>query len=175
VARCCAWAAFRRVRRQDRPRLARVSLPSPTDGPKADESQKERELQALFHRLNNQLGVVLAHAELLEAKASDAVNRDPASPDCHGRPCRLGDCSRDPSKNRTLGRLADPLRYIFRRPSPDLTVRGHPIKTVIRVSGCWRGVASSPSTFWRFGSEADRYSVQDLRAQPPPTSAKIAT
>jgi hypothetical protein len=29
----------------------------------------------LFHRLNNQLGVVLAHAELLELKAPDAVNR----------------------------------------------------------------------------------------------------
>ena len=26
---------------------------------------------ALFHRLNNQLGVILAHAELLETKAAD--------------------------------------------------------------------------------------------------------
>ncbi len=43
----------------------------------ADESQGQ-ELQALFHRLNNQLGIVLAHAELLEAKASDAVNRERA-------------------------------------------------------------------------------------------------
>ena len=33
--------AFRRVRRQDRPRLARVSLASPTDGREADESQQE--------------------------------------------------------------------------------------------------------------------------------------
>ncbi|MEQ1575800.1 MAG: hypothetical protein ABL993_16295 [Vicinamibacterales bacterium] len=30
---------------------------------------------ALFHRLNNQLGIILAHAELLEAKAADEVNR----------------------------------------------------------------------------------------------------
>lgn len=67
-----------------------MSLPSPTDGPKADESQKERELQALFHRLNNQLGVVLAHAELLEAKASDAVNRDPASQIVTGALAALG-------------------------------------------------------------------------------------
>lgn len=35
----------------------------------------DAELRALFHRLNNQLGVVLAHAELLEAKAVDPSNR----------------------------------------------------------------------------------------------------
>lgn len=29
------------------------------------------ELRPLFHQLNNQLGVVLAHAEMLEAKAHD--------------------------------------------------------------------------------------------------------
>ena len=33
------------------------------------------ELRLLFHRLNNQLGIVLAHAELLEAKAGDDANR----------------------------------------------------------------------------------------------------
>ena len=33
------------------------------------------DLRALFHRLNNQLGVILAHAELLEAKAHDEANR----------------------------------------------------------------------------------------------------
>jgi hypothetical protein len=33
------------------------------------------ELDLLFHRLNNQLGVILAHAELLEAKATDEANR----------------------------------------------------------------------------------------------------
>jgi hypothetical protein len=33
------------------------------------------ELRLLFHRLNNQLGIVLAHAELLEAKAPDAMYR----------------------------------------------------------------------------------------------------
>jgi len=33
------------------------------------------DLRALFHRLNNQLGVILAHAELLEAKASDDAHR----------------------------------------------------------------------------------------------------
>ena len=33
------------------------------------------DLGLLFHRLNNQLGIILAHAELLEAKADDAVSR----------------------------------------------------------------------------------------------------
>jgi two-component sensor histidine kinase len=33
------------------------------------------ELRDLFHRLNNQLGVILSHAELLEAKASDEASR----------------------------------------------------------------------------------------------------
>ena len=33
------------------------------------------ELRLLFHRLNNQLGIILAHAELLESKAPDDTNR----------------------------------------------------------------------------------------------------
>lgn len=33
------------------------------------------ELRLLFHRLNNQLGIILAHAELLESKATDDINR----------------------------------------------------------------------------------------------------
>ena len=35
------------------------------------DSQSGIDLQALFHRLNNQLGVLLSQAELLEAKAAD--------------------------------------------------------------------------------------------------------
>jgi hypothetical protein len=38
-------------------------MPEPTD------------LRDLCHRLNNQLGVILAHAELLLAKAPDEANR----------------------------------------------------------------------------------------------------
>jgi hypothetical protein len=37
------------------------------------------ELRLLFHRLNNQLGIILAHAELLESKASDEMNRSRAA------------------------------------------------------------------------------------------------
>jgi hypothetical protein len=33
----------------------------------------------LFHRLNNQLGIILANAELLEAKAGDEMSRARAS------------------------------------------------------------------------------------------------
>ena len=33
------------------------------------------ELRLLFHRINNQLGIILAHAELLESKATDDMNR----------------------------------------------------------------------------------------------------
>ena len=38
-------------------------------------SQPQADLRQLFHRLNNQLGIVLAHAELLEAKAVDELDR----------------------------------------------------------------------------------------------------
>ena len=37
------------------------------------------ELRILFHRLNNQLGIILAHAELLESKATDDMSRARAS------------------------------------------------------------------------------------------------
>ena len=40
-----------------------------------DPLQMNPDLRLLFHQLNNQLGIVLAHAELLEAKAIDDVSR----------------------------------------------------------------------------------------------------
>lgn len=33
------------------------------------------DLRDLFHQLNNQLGIILAHAELLEARAGDDAGR----------------------------------------------------------------------------------------------------
>lgn len=45
--------------------------PAEAGGPQMDAEA----LRALFHRLNNQLGIILAHAELLEAKALDAPSR----------------------------------------------------------------------------------------------------
>ena len=49
------------------PRSARTSVDEPPD------------LGLLFHRLNNQLGIILANAELLEAKVSDDMTRARAS------------------------------------------------------------------------------------------------
>ena len=37
------------------------------------------DIGALFHRLNNELGIILSHAELLEAKAVDDISRSRAS------------------------------------------------------------------------------------------------
>ncbi len=37
------------------------------------------DLRLLFHRLNNQLGIILSHAELLEAKSGDEMSRSRAS------------------------------------------------------------------------------------------------
>jgi hypothetical protein len=36
---------------------------------------EQPEIGLLFHRLNNQLGIILANAELLEAKAGDDMTR----------------------------------------------------------------------------------------------------
>jgi hypothetical protein len=41
----------------------------------SDASLESPELRLLFHRLSNELGIILAHAELLEAKAADSTSR----------------------------------------------------------------------------------------------------
>ncbi len=41
----------------------------------ANDPAVDADLRMLFHRLNNQLGIILAHAELLEAKSADELNR----------------------------------------------------------------------------------------------------
>jgi hypothetical protein len=43
------------------------------------ETMSAEDPKALLHRLNNQLGVILAHAELLESKAPDAAQKARAS------------------------------------------------------------------------------------------------
>jgi hypothetical protein len=47
----------------------------PDSGRPATGPAVEADLRLLFHRLNNQLGIILAHAELLEAKSADDINR----------------------------------------------------------------------------------------------------
>jgi len=50
----------------------------PGDSP-VDEPKGPDEISRLFHRLNNQLGIVLAHAEMLEEKAVDETHRQHAA------------------------------------------------------------------------------------------------
>jgi hypothetical protein len=40
--------------------------------------EQPQELRRLFHTLNNQLGIILAHAELMEKKAADETSRSRA-------------------------------------------------------------------------------------------------
>ena len=47
----------------------------PDSGRRANGPAIDGDLRLLFHRLNNQLGIILAHAELLEAKSADDTNR----------------------------------------------------------------------------------------------------
>jgi len=47
------------------------------DVPRAEDDAAP--LRMLFHRLNNQLGIILAHAELLEIRTPDEANRARAS------------------------------------------------------------------------------------------------
>lgn len=56
-----------------------MSFPARVPSSGAEAPQTDPDLRLLFHRLNNQLGIILAHAELLESKAGDDVNRARAS------------------------------------------------------------------------------------------------
>jgi hypothetical protein len=54
---------------------ARAGVPVTPAGQAPKVVPTETDLRALFHRLNNQLGIVLAHAELLETRALDDDGR----------------------------------------------------------------------------------------------------
>ena len=45
----------------------------------AESVEASSDLRGLFHQLNNQLGIILAHAELLEVRASDEASRTRAA------------------------------------------------------------------------------------------------
>lgn len=60
------------------------------------------DLRLLFHQLNNQLGIILANAELLEAKAADEQNRARAAQLVASALDALGTA-------REIRRLAEPL------------------------------------------------------------------
>jgi len=52
-----------------------VNAPAPLQNSGADSLEPNLELRQLFHELNNQLGIILAYAELLEVKAADEAHR----------------------------------------------------------------------------------------------------
>src|SRR5687768_18030956 len=64
--------ASARPHRPDHQRSLMMPAADVTSGPPSNESP---DLGLLFHRLNNQLGIILANAELLEAKLKDEVSR----------------------------------------------------------------------------------------------------
>ena len=57
----------------------RVSAPALSTNDRTGAAALETELRVLFHRLNNQLGIILAHAELLELTSPDELQRARAS------------------------------------------------------------------------------------------------
>ena len=68
------------------------------------------ELRLLFHRLNNQLGIILAHAELLESKAVD--DRDRA------RAAQVVASALEAMGTAKIRRLTIAPRTVTRRPEP---------------------------------------------------------
>jgi hypothetical protein len=49
--------------------------PTPLATASGARPEAAEDVRDLFHRLNNQLGIILAHAELLEAKGGDEIAR----------------------------------------------------------------------------------------------------
>ncbi len=52
-----------------------MSSSSLVPGLAAEPGAADAELRLLFHKLNNQLGIILAHAEILESRALDGASR----------------------------------------------------------------------------------------------------
>ena len=50
-------------------------MPAANDRSRPPGDENTSDLGLLFHRLNNQLGIILANAELLEAKSADEMAR----------------------------------------------------------------------------------------------------
>ena len=56
-----------------------MNLAAHLHGATSEPVESSPEMRRLFHQLNNQLGIILAHAELLEVKAVDDGHRARAS------------------------------------------------------------------------------------------------
>jgi hypothetical protein len=59
--------------------VARADVPVARISEGVRAAEMDTDLRMLFHRLNNELGIILAHAELLEAKSGDDVSRTRAA------------------------------------------------------------------------------------------------
>ena len=57
----------------------RGARPAPTPGRERAQVDELSDSGRLFHQLNNQLGIILANAELIEAKATDEMTRSRAA------------------------------------------------------------------------------------------------
>ena len=55
--------------------LTRVNVTQPLPDNRTGTMPADYDLRVLLHRLNNQLGIILANAELLEVKVPDDANR----------------------------------------------------------------------------------------------------
>jgi hypothetical protein len=53
--------------------MPRACMPAVSGLPEM--TMEDAELRQLFHKLNNQLGIILSHAELLELKSLDDSNK----------------------------------------------------------------------------------------------------
>ena len=69
------WVNINPFADHEHDRTPHVNLSTPMPNTGTDATQTDGDLRLLFHRLNNQLGIILAQVELLEAKAIDDVNR----------------------------------------------------------------------------------------------------
>ena len=58
--------------------MSRTYAQAPEPGPR-ETPMEDAELRQLFHKLNNQLGIILSHAELLELKSPDESNKSRAT------------------------------------------------------------------------------------------------
>jgi hypothetical protein len=91
-----------------------VSVPQGVDG--VGDVPANLDLQALFHRLNNQLGSLLAHAELLETQAADDVNRARAAQVVRSTLDAMGPIRAILSTDRPFRRVADSFQHILVAP-----------------------------------------------------------
>ena len=88
------WREPGRRRRADPQRS--LMMPAADDRLPARPCDESPDLGLLFHRLNNQLGIILANAELLEAKSADEMSRARAAQVVAERPRRHDDRPRNP-------------------------------------------------------------------------------